>query len=109
MDAKSQFNISDRAWILIKSESGQLAISEVIIEGISIDFGIDKEGEVLPHISYYIRKKNGKHLDDDFIDEQEVFADFEDLKAKMETIFTNRIINFPKIYSLSDHKISDAA
>jgi hypothetical protein len=108
MDAKSQFNISDRAWILIKSESGQLAISEVI-EGISIDFGIDKEGEVLPHISYYIRKKNGKHLDDDFIDEQEVFADFEDLKAKMETIFTNRIINFPKIYSLSDHKISDAA
>jgi hypothetical protein len=109
MDAKSQFNINDRGWILEKSTYNHQILTEIIVEGIAIDFGIDNQGEIIPHISYHIRKKTGKFLDDDFIDEQDIFADFADLTAKMEVKFKNRQINFPKIYSLTDDKISDAA
>jgi hypothetical protein len=109
MNAKSQFNIHDRAWILEKSNFNKQILTEVIIEGISIDFSVDKEGELRPNVEYFVRKKTQNFLDDDFLNEQDVFADLEDLKAKMELKFEYRQVNFPKIYSLTNAQINDAA
>lgn len=109
MDAKSQFNINDRGWILEKSTLNKLILTEVIIEGISIDFSVDNQGELRPNVEYFIRKKTGNFLDEDFLNEQDIFADFEDLTSKMEMKFDTRQINFPKVYSLIDAKLNDAA
>jgi hypothetical protein len=109
MNAKSQFNINDRGWILEKSTLNKLILTEVIIEGISIDFSIDNQGELRPNVEYYVRKKTDKFLDDDFLNEEDIFANLEDLTAKMEMKFGTRQINFPKVYSLTEAKFNDAA
>ena len=109
MEVSSQFNINDRGWILEKSNLNKLILTEVIIEGISIDFSIDNQGELRPNVEYFVRKKTGKFLDDDFLNEEDIFANMQDLTAKMEMKFGIRQINFPKVYSLIDAKLNDAA
>jgi hypothetical protein len=107
MEICTKFNLMDRAWTWGKNDQSITFIHEVQIEGITVEFSVDDNGDVVPLTSYLVRKRIGG--DDIWLAESELFLDDSDLITHVSILFDNRKFAFPKVVPFGEDDFEKVA
>jgi hypothetical protein len=107
MEVCTKFSVLDRAFTWGKDEQSITFLQEVMIEGITINYDLDDNGEANPQTSYLVRKGLGE--DSIWIDEREVFENEKDFISNSQKMFENRKLTYPKIVDFQNQEVDKVA